>query len=134
MKILNRLMYNKDILLVTSTEDDLELYLKRPMFRCISNIDNLYIENIDYISDIDLDYVLLSPYKDFYITQIEYRILNILYKNNNDTYNKYSLYQYLYNHPLLQIPNIDEYIEYRDKLDNLCELDMEFSSIISGTI
>ena len=133
MEILNRLMYNKDILLVTSTEDDLELYLKRPMFRCISNIDNLYIENIDYISDIDLDYVLLSPYKDFYITQIEYRILNILYKNN-DTYNRYSLYQYIYNHPLLQIPNIDEYIEYRDKLDNLCELDMEFSSIISGTI
>lgn len=134
MKILNRLMYNKDILLVTSTKDDLELYLKRPMFRCISNIDNLYIENIDYISDIDLDYVLLSPYKDFYITQIEYRILNILYKNNNDTYNRYSLYQYLYNHPLLQIPNINDYIEYRDKLDNLCELDMEFSSIISGTI
>lgn len=134
---MNRLIYKNNILLVSIDKDDIDIYLNRPMFRNIdineSILHNLYIENIDYITDNDMDYVLTLINRDFYITNIEYRLLNILY-NNTDIHNNHTLYQFIYTHPLLQIPDIDEYIKYRDKLDMLCEFDIDYNSIISRTI
>jgi DNA-binding response OmpR family regulator len=63
------------------------------------------------------------------MTTIEYRILNILYENNPHIYNRYSLYQFIYSHPIFNITNIDEYISYRNKLDRLCELDIDYENL-----
>jgi len=127
-----RVLYKRDILLVTYSKEDIKEFINtRSIFNNISddNISNIHIEDIDYITDNDLDYILISPYKDMYMTTIEYRILNILYENNPHIYNRYSLYQFIYSHPIFNITNIDEYISYRDKLDRLCELDIDYENL-----
>lgn len=127
-----RVLYKKDILLVTYTKEDIKEFINtRSIFNNISddNISNIHIEDIDYITDNDLDYILISPYRDMYMTTIEYRILNILYENNPHVYTRYSLYQFIYSHPIFSITDIDEYISYRDKLDRLCELDIDYENL-----
>ena len=127
-----RVLYKRDILLVTYSKEDIKEFINtRSIFNNISddNISNIHIEDIDYITDTDLDYILISPYRDMYMTTIEYRILNILYENNPHIYNRYSLYQFIYSHPIFNITNIDEYISYRDKLDRLCELDIDYENL-----
>ena len=127
-----RVLYKRDILLVTYSKEDIKEFIDtRSIFNNISddNISNIHIEDIDYITDTDLDYILISPYRDMYMTTIEYRILNILYENNPHIYNRYSLYQFIYSHPIFNITNIDEYISYRDKLDRLCELDIDYENL-----
>ena len=127
-----RVLYKRDILLVTYSKEDIKEFINtRSIFNNISddNISNIHIEDIDYITDNDLDYILISPYRDMYMTTIEYRILNILYENNPHIYNRYSLYQFIYSHPIFNITNIDEYISYRDKLDRLCELDIDYENL-----
>jgi hypothetical protein len=127
-----RVLYKRDILLVTYSKEDIKEFINtRSIFNNISddNISNIHIEDIDYITDNDLDYILISPYRDMYMTTIEYRILNILYENNPHIYNRYSLYQFIYSHPIFNITNIDEYISYRDRLDRLCELDIDYENL-----
>jgi DNA-binding response OmpR family regulator len=127
-----RVLYKRDILLVTYSKEDIKEFINtRSIFNNISddNISNIHIEDIDYITDNDLDYILISPYRDMYMTTIEYRILNILYENNPHIYNRYSLYQFIYSHPIFNITNIDEYISYRNKLDRLCELDIDYENL-----
>jgi hypothetical protein len=128
-------MYKNNILLVSISNEDIDIFLNRPMFRNIDNylLYNLYIEDIDYISDNDMDYVLTLINKEFYITNIEYRLLDILY-NNTNIHDNHTLYQFIYTHPLLQIQDIDEYIKYRNRLDTLCEFDIDYNNIISRTI
>ena len=132
------LIYRDQALVSSDNMEDIELYLKRPMFHNISTNDIgsiLYIDNrdtfsIDYIDQYKLNIVN----KDLYLTNIEYEILRILYSNSDEINTMYSLYKYIYKHPLLRMDNIDDYIKYRDDLDRLCELDHTYKHIIDENL
>ena len=119
------LLLYKDIILI-SFEDisDIDNFLNRPMFNN-TNIQDLHIVEDRSISDYNVTII-----NGLDISNMEYTILDILYSNDPDINNRYTFYQYLYTHPLLSIDNIDEYIKYRDKLEDICYLDKEYRKII----
>jgi hypothetical protein len=127
------LIYNTNIISTVNNKDDLELILNRPMFKNMINdqIQNLYIENTDKLNIDKYLYRLIVIGKDIIITNIEYIILRSLYNDSDNINNKYSLYQYIFTHPIFNISYIDEYIRYRDKLYRLSELNREYDSIMN---
>lgn len=136
MSNIYKLYYKKYTLCVSYTKDDIEWFLNRSMF---NNIDDeefdkyIYIKKIDYVNDVDLDYILVLPYNGILMTSMEYRLLSILYENIDNIHNEYSRYQFMYSHPIFIIDNIDTYIKYRDNLDSLCELDIDYRRFIERT-
>lgn len=131
------LIYRDECIASISDKEELELILNRPMFINITKEQSrdLYIrDDIENISNNYIERFRLSIVaKNLIITNIEYNILDILYRNSNSINKKYSFYNYLFTHPLFKIPDIDEYIRYRNILDNMSELDREYNRII-GTI
>lgn len=137
MNNIYRLYYKESILCVSHTRDDIEWFLNRSMF---NNIDDesfdkyIHIKKIKYISDIDLDYVLILPYDGILMTTKEYTLLSILYDNIDSIHNECTRYQFMYSHPIFIIDNIDRYIRYREELDKLCELDIDYRQFIERTL
>lgn len=124
------LIYRDQALVSSDTIEDIEIYLKRPMFHNIDIGDignSLYIDNRDIFSaGYSNRYRLNIINTNMYITDIEYEILSVIYSNNDEINDAYSLYQYIYKHPLLRMDSLDDYIKYREDLDKLCELDYTY--------
>lgn len=109
----------------------IEIMLKRPMFKNMTKDQYNSIEIIDRkLYSTDYRYNIIS--KRFIVIDIEYDLLYNLYRNDNSINTKYTFYQYLFTHPIFNIKDIDEYIKYRDILDNISELDREYDDIISN--
>ena len=125
------LVYKDYILAFSYTIEDIKDYLNRRMFKNMTKIelDNLYIDT-EYYSIDSKDKYSLNIINGLTISNIEYNILDILYSNNKEINSKYSLYQFIYTHNLINIDNIDEYIKYRDRLENMCYLDNEYRAIM----
>ncbi len=125
------LVYKDYILAFSYTIEDIKDYLNRRMFKNMTKaeLNNLYIDT-EYYSIDSKDKYSLNIINGLTISNIEYNILDILYSNNREIYSKYNLYQFIYTHNLINIDNIDEYIKYRDRLENICYLDNEYRTIV----
>lgn len=125
------LVYKDYILAFSYTIEDIEDYLNRRMFKNMTKTesDNLYIDT-EYYSIDSKDKFNLNIINGLTISNIEYNILDILYSNNREINSKYSLYQFIYTHNLINIDDIEEYIKYRDRLESICYLDNEYRAII----
>ena len=128
------LLYKDNIIM-----EDIDIYntgikilLKRPMFKNMTKDQYNSIEIIDRkLYNTDYRYNIIS--KRFIVIDMEYELLYNLYRNSDTINTKYTFYNYLFTHPMFTIKDIDEYIKYRDILDNISELDRKYDSIV-GTI
>jgi DNA-binding response OmpR family regulator len=125
------LVYKDYMLAFSYTIEDIKDYLNRRMFKNMTKaeLNNLYIDT-EYYSIDSKDKYSLNIINGLTISNIEYNILDILYSNNREINSKYNLYQFIYTHNLINIDNIDEYIKYRDRLENICYLDNEYRTIV----
>lgn len=125
------LVYKDYMLAFSYTIEDIKDYLNRRMFKNMTKaeLNNLYIDT-EYYSIDSKDKYSLNIINGLTISNIEYNILDILYSNNKEINSKYNLYQFIYTHNLINIDNIDEYIKYRDRLENICYLDNEYRAIM----
>ncbi len=122
------LTYRDTVIATMNNEDELPLILNRPMFTNITKeqTNDLHIGDETEISTDNYLYRLIIIGKDIIITNIEYNILKSLYNNSENINTKYTLYQYIFTHPIFTIPDIDQYIKYRDELYKISILDREY--------
>ena len=122
------LTYRDTVIATMNNEDELPLILNRPMFINITKeqTNNLHTGDETEIFTDNYLYRLIIIGKDIIITNIEYNILKSLYNNSESINTKYTLYQYIFTHPIFTIPDIDQYIKYRDELYKISILDREY--------
>ena len=123
----------KDIGLISGEMSDIKLFIKtRHMFDYLddSQTYNLRIKESGYSNEYDQMLRINIINKYIVLSNLEYDILNIHYSMDVSMYSKYTLYQFIYAHPLLKMNDIDEYIRYRDTLDDMCYLDREYRNIV----
>lgn len=132
-KVWSMILIYKDTSIVSAdTIKDIDLFIKnRSMFNNMTDtqIYNTHIINCESAS-MRYKYKINIFNKYMQLSNMEYDILNIHYSMDESIHNKYTLYQYIYTHPLLKIDNIDGYIKYRDMLDDMCYLDREYRDIV----
>lgn len=128
----------RDLGIVSSDDiSDIDRFIKnRPMFKNMTKTQLSYTDIVydNYSEMFEQKFAVNILDKKLILSNLEYDIFNIHYSMNEELYKKYSLYQYIYTHPLLRMHDIDEYIKYRDKLDQMCDLDRTYRSITSRTI
>ena len=128
------LLYKDNIIMedIDIYNTGIEILLKRPMFKNMTKDQYNSIEIIDRkLYNTDYRYNIIS--KRFIVIDMEYDLLYNLYRNSDTINTKYTFYSYLFTHPIFTIKDIDEYIKYRDILDNISELDRKYDGIV-GTI
>lgn len=128
------LLYKDNIIMedIDIYNTGIEILLKRPMFKNMTKDQYNSIEIIDRkLYNTDYRYNIIS--KRFIVIDMEYDLLYNLYRNSDTINTKYTFYSYLFTHPIFNIKDIDEYIKYRDILDNISELDRKYDGIV-GTI
>ena len=122
------LIYRDTVIATMNNEDELPLILNRPMFTNITKEQTNDLHTGDETEIITDNYLyrLIIIGKDIIITNIEYNILKSLYNNSESINTKYTLYQYIFTHPIFTITDIDQYIKYRDELYKISILDREY--------